>query len=290
MVIGDYMMKFNPTSYKLTRADILSLFKKYEAMISLGDDVDKWAINQCKDEIRSLHYNELLILQSSIEIWNKLMSDSDLNFRRFILAKVNNLTPSNIKDELAITNGAVSNLFNKATVPKWPRPYQLSILMNHPWQLVNKVYPDPISYEEWPEYLQGGIPKQTSILELFDERSNVKSISGYIITDPALLFPDESGPITGRWVTTYLEYDYFEFHVTKEPIVDMPLQTEIQKLFPQAEYIYTTVLPYKPKKRAIWIIIPKNKKVGSYYGMLHEFRRYRKGTEFHSLKPDNDPF
>jgi hypothetical protein len=289
MVIGDYMMKFNPTSYKLTRSDILSLFKKYDAMTSLGD-VDKWAINQCKSELLSLHYNELLILQSSLEHWNKLMSDHDLNFRRFILAKVYNLTRSHIVDELSITDGAVSNLFNNATLPKWPRPYQLSILMNHPWQLVNKVNPDPLSYRESPEYFQGDVSKQISVMKLRDERSNVKSICGYVITDPASLFLNEYEPITGRWVTTYQEYDYFEFHVTKEPIVDRPLQSEIQKLFPQAEYIYTTFLPYKPLKRAVWIIIPKNKNLGSYYGMLHEFKRYRKETVFHSLRQDDDPF
>lgn len=283
MVIGDDDMIFSPTSYKMTRADTLRLYENYEQTIAL-QGVDDWQLFQTKNELLFLNYNELLIIQSSFEYWNKLMNDSDLNFRRSLLTKLYNLMRSDIMEELGITEGAASNLFNNATFPKWPRPFKLSILLNHPWQLVNKVIPDPFSYGESPEYFEKGVSKQISLVQLSDERTKVKSINGYVILDSYSLFQHEPTPITGRWVTTYPEFDYFEFHLNQEPLVDKVLRKQILRLFPQAKYIITTFLPCKPAKRALWTIIPKNEALGSYQGMLHELKEYRDQTEFHILR------
>lgn len=221
MVIGGDPMSFNQESYELTRSDVLIKVNDYlEELRHNNENILSFEMSVKSEEILNLKYNELLILQSSIEQWERLMNDSELKFRRMLCAKLYNLTGSDISIEFGRTSGAISNLFNKDTLPKWPRPFQLTVLFNHPWQLINKINPDKYSYPESPEYFHNYVADRIELKDLGDERAKVKSIRGYVIINAGEIFPQESEAITGRWVITYKEFDYFEFHLNHEPLID----------------------------------------------------------------------
>jgi hypothetical protein len=212
------------------------------------------------------------------------MNDPLLSFRRRLCTRLFNLSGTKIGIELNRSSGAISNLFEDDTLPQWPRPFQLSVLFDHPWQLVNKTNPDEYSFFESPEFFEDGVANRIEIWSLMDDLSKVKSIRGYVITNPGEMFSDKSSPITGRWVSTYPEFDYFEFHLNSEPLIDNKFRKGILEIFPTAKYVLTTYRPFKPvHKRSLWVIIPKNKSLGSYQGMLHELKEHREKTEFHSL-------
>lgn len=277
-------MTFNRESYKMTRKDTLQVFKDYIEVITHKESID-WDVVKKKEALLALSHNELLIIQSSSKRWEQLLNNSDVNFRRAICAKLFNLERVDIMRELNLSDGAVSNLFNKATMPVWPRPFQLSVLLDHPWQLINKENPVPYSYSESPEYFNEGVSKHVHLKDLSNERFNVRSIYGYVILNPQELFQQESRPIAGRWVTTYPEFDYFEFHLNYEPLIDKVIRKGILELFPQAKHMITTFRPFKPTgKRSIWIIIPKKQDIGSYQGIIHELKEYRDDTEYHLLQ------
>lgn len=282
--MGDEHMTFSPLMYKINRDEIIEHYKSYFTIRSSDNALDS-ELAEARNLILGLWHYELLILQSSKEQWEELMNDPSLKFRRELSTKSHKLQRYDIMQSLNLTSGAVSNLFNESTLPKWPRPFQLSVLLNHPWQLVNYDLPDPYSYSESPEYFDDKVSKKIQLKQLFDEISNVSSISGYVITDAFELFHQESGAVTGRWVTTYQEFDYFEFHLNYEPLVDKVLRESVLKLFPQAKYMITTFRPFKSlDKRSIWVIIPKNETLPSFEGMLHELKEYRDRTEFHTFK------
>lgn len=284
MVSGDDYMKLNPIMYKINRNEVHENYNIYLIETQKIEPV-KSAVVKARNKILNLWHYELLILQSSKEHWEKLMKDPSLNFRRELCANLYRLERTNIMEELDLSSGAVSNLFNESTNPKWPRPFQLSVLFEHPWQLVNYEIPDPYSYSESPEYFEERVSKKIHLNDLANERSKVLSIRGYVIINAPELFQEESTALTGRWVTTYPEFDYFEFHLNYEPIIDKLLREALLKLFPMAKYLFTTYRPFKPlSKRALWVIIPKNESLPSYEGMLHELKEYRENTEYHRLK------
>jgi hypothetical protein len=283
MVNGDDPMNFSPAGYNLNRSEA---FKKYNDYLNTleGTHTDSELIN-AREEILKLYYYELLILQSSIKIWEKLMNDPDLNFRRQLCAKIYNLKYSHFVEALDLSDGAISNIFRKSTLPEEPRSSLLSVMMNHPWQLINRKEPNPYSYSNDSEYFEKGVSKQVELSELSDEISEAKSICGYIITDAQTLFQHESALVVGRWVSSYPEFDYFEFYLNYEPLIDKVLRVAVLKLFPKAKYLITTYRPFKPLgKRAMWVIFPKDESLPTYYGILHELREYRDNTEFHNLK------
>lgn len=282
MVNGDDQMTFNPESYKLNRKAVIPVVENYFNKLA-DTNLSNAKLLEIQETVLELNYHELLIIQSSIECWEKLMYDPDVNFRRMLCLKLFNLKQVNIMQELGISDGAASNLFNKATMPDMPRPFQLSILFNHPYQLINLKNPVKDSFRESPEYFYHGVSKSIGIKELPAERTNVTSIRGYVITDPQVLFNKESDRISGRWVTTYHEFDYFEFHLNNEPLIDKELRKRICELFPQAKHLVTTFLPFKRNFRSLWVIIPKGKSRNSYIGILHELKVYRDQTECHSL-------
>ncbi|XEC95679.1 hypothetical protein AB6A23_03645 [Paenibacillus tarimensis] len=267
MVIGDNQMTFNRRNYKLNRDDVIQLYSEY--LKETQNNAVDWNLVRAREEILKLDHNELLILQSSVEHWEKLMGDRDLNFRRELCAKLYNLERTNFMAELNLSEGAVSNLFNKFTMPVMPRPFQLSVLLNHPWQLINKTDPDPYSFAESPEYFNEGVSKRIHLEDLADEQPNVRSICEYVIVDAQNLFQEESAAVTGRWVTTYPEFDYFEFHLSYEPLIDKMLRASILYYFPLARYLITTYRPFKPSfKRSVWVIIPKLFQVTDIEGSL----------------------
>jgi hypothetical protein len=284
MVIGDDNMAFDPVLYKTNRSEVHDYYNKYMNTIQGVNPVNSEVVI-ARNKILDLCHYELLILQSCKEQWETLMNNICLNSRRELCAKLQNLERAHISKVTGLTSGAVSNLFNSSTLPKWPRPFHLGVLFNHPWQLVNYKVPDPMSYFESPEYLEAKVTKKVSIRDLMIERNTVSSISGYVVMDSTDLFKKESKPAVGRWVTTYPEFDYFEFHLDDEPLIDRALRETVLKLFPLASYIITTFRPFKPiHKRALWVIIPKNENLPSYNGMLHELKQYRELTEYHKLK------
>ncbi|MFC6232562.1 hypothetical protein ACFQI7_32790 [Paenibacillus allorhizosphaerae] len=277
-------MTFNQASYKMNRDETFRLYNSYLDSIQ-NKNTKESELVKARVEILNLYYYELLILQSSITHWETLLSDPDLNFRRKLCLKLYNLKQVDVEAFLDLSDGAVSNLFNKSSMPVWPRPFQLSVLFNHPWQLINNLDPDPNSYRESPEYFHAGVSERIHLQSLSEERSKVKTVRGYVITDSQELFPGESGPVTGRWVTTYPEFDYFEFHLNYEPMVHKGLREAILHYFPAAKHLITTYRPFKPlNKRSVWAIIPKNEVLPSYLGMVHELKEYRENTEYHSLK------
>lgn len=277
-------MTFDPVMYKTNRSSIHERYATYESASQLYHNQDSMVV-RAKVKLLENWYYELLILQSTQKRWEMLMSDPSLNFRRQLCARLYNLQRVIFEKELKLTSGAVSNLFNGSTMPKWPRPFKLSVLFDHPWQLINYDSPDPYSFQESPEYFEENVSKKISLYGLSNERIEVSSICGYVIVDAPKLFPQESSAISGRWVTTYPEFDYFEFHLNSEPLVDNVLRAELLKFFPLAEDVITTYRPFKPSaKRSLWVIIPKNKTLPSYKGMMHELKVYREHTEFHALK------
>ncbi|SDO87544.1 hypothetical protein SAMN04487897_12533 [Paenibacillus sp. yr247] len=277
-------MTFDPVMYKTNRS---AVYEHYNVYLSESQNFNsiQSVLVESRNKILSLWHYELLILQSSIEQWQTLMNDPSLNFRRGLCAKLLKLERAAIMDELDLSNGAVSNLFNESTKPNWPRPFQLSVLFEHPWQLVNYESPDPYSYLESPEYFEERVSKKMYLQDLVNERSKVTSIRGYVILDAPKLFLQESNAVTGRWVTTYPEFDYFEFHLNSEPLVNNVLRKGLQELFPLAKHVITTYRPFKPlTKRSLWVIVPKNENLPSYAGMLHELKEYREHTEYHRLR------
>ncbi|MFC5531001.1 hypothetical protein [Cohnella yongneupensis] len=211
------------------------------------------------------------------------MSESSLHFRRALCAATYNIKQNEIAKKLDITEAAVSKLFNGFNMPKWPKPFSLSILLDHPWQLVNMIKPDMDSFKQNPEYFIPGVSKQAQLNELAQERDKTKSICGFKLLNPQLLFNQEE-TITGRWVTTYPELDYFEFHLTYDPLVDHVLRKKVVTLFPEARYIVKTFRPCRPKHdRAFRVIFPKNQPSLSYVGMIHELKNFRDETECHEL-------
>lgn len=276
-------MTIGQEDYSAYRSSPVQIIKEYLDAVKLAD-VRQSELTSRKAKILDLDYRDLLIAQSSTERWEKMMNDPDIYFRRALCKKAYRLTDTDIMRALSLSSGAANNLFHLSDMPKWPRPLQLGVLFNHPWQLVNKKDPDEYSYSEATEYYYSGVAKRIHIKNLGYERPSVMSIAGYVITDPQELFPQECSPVTGRWVTTFPEMDYFEIHLNHEPLMDKVTQKRILNVFPIANDVITTYLPFRPKKRSLWIITPKKGRMNEYFGILNELTEYRDKTVHHSLK------
>ncbi|NGM83951.1 hypothetical protein G5B47_16150 [Paenibacillus sp. 7124] len=279
-------MTFDPIMYKTNRSEVHQALNEYLNALKMDSENPRLGLLvKARLKVLGLCHYELLILQSSIEHWKILMSDPSLTFRRELCAKLYKLKNTDIMNELELSSGAVSNLLKKSTLPIWPRPFKLTVLFGHPWQLINYESPDPNSLPESPEYFEEGVSQHVHLKELAKKRSEVSSIRGYVIADALELFKQESTAVTGRWVTTYPEFDYFDFHLNHEPLIDNVLRGALKELFPLAKHVITTYRPFKPEsKRALWVIVPKDETLPSYAGMLHELKEYRERTEYHRLK------
>ncbi|MEI2400107.1 hypothetical protein [Paenibacillus phytohabitans] len=238
-------------------------------------------LKSIKRKLCRLDYMDVLALQNSIELWHLLMNDPDLYFRRTLCRKLFNLSEPDVAEALgysAIRAGAAHNLFNSSGMPHWPRPFKLSILLNHPWQLVNKIAPEEFSYSSPSEYFDPEVTKKIYIKDLFREKTQVRSIAGFVILNPQELLPLELPPLTGRWVTTYPEMDYFEFHLNHEPILDKAFKKRILSVFPFAKDAITTYVPFRSKMRSLWIMMPKVGREQDYNGLITEFKGFRDAT------------
>lgn len=233
-----------------------------------------------RKKIISLNYREILILQSSEKRWFLLMSDPNIYFKRKLCAGLYNLVARNIAENIGVKTTAAHNLLNNTNGPKTlMRSYRLAIMFNHPWQLVIEKNPVKLTYREYAEYLLDGVAKGIIIKEIYKEKENVDTISGYVIFNPNTLFEQEISPITGRWVTTYPEMDYFEFHLSHEPILHKKAINQILDAFPNTSTILTTYTPFRPEKRSLWVLIPKSDKfMSDYNNIIRELRDHRDRT------------
>lgn len=244
-------------------------------------------LKSTKRKLCRLDYVDVLALQNSFELWHALMNDPDLYFRRTLCRKLFNLSEPDVAEALgysATRAGAAHNLFNSSGMPHWPRPFKLSILLNHPWQLVNKNDPEEFSYSSPAEYFDPGVAKKIHIKDLSKERAQVKSIAGFVILNPQEVFSLETPPVTGRWVTTYPEMDYFEFHLHHEPVMDKALQKRILNVFPFANDVITTYVPFRSNMRSLWIMMPKAGREQDYKGLITEFKGFRDATVHYQLR------
>lgn len=275
-------MQFNEVEYREARKTPLYKVEEYLAVIEVRQTMSTQnykLINKLKRSIKEeFNYRDLLIIQSSPIFWERLMQDPDFHFRRFICKKMNNLTEAHLMEALNYSSGAANQLFHKTGIPDLTRAYSLGVVFGHPWQIVNKKDPDEFSYTAFSEYFFDGVAKRIRIKEVGMERSKVTSISGYVITDPKELFPLEPAPVTGRWVTTYREMDYFEFHLLYEPLIDREARKRILNVFPEAHDIMTTHIPFRPGHRALWVMFQKDGKTNEYAAILKELTDYRKGS------------
>ncbi|MGO4548093.1 hypothetical protein AB4Z29_25230 [Paenibacillus sp. 2TAB23] len=275
-------MEFNQNNYKTNRTAVHDVYKKYLKLMQ-SPHSNRHILAEAREDILSLPYYELLIMQSSLVRWETLMNDPNLYFRRALCAATYNIKQNDIAIELGISEAAVSRFFNEDKMPKYPKPFLISVLLDQPWQLINMKTPDFDSFKSSPEYFYPGLLKQVDIKEINKEREKTRSISGFKILNPQVLFHQETDAIAGRWVTTYPELDYLEFHLAYDPLVDHVLRDAVASRFPQAKYILKTFRPFKPNyNRVFRLIFPKNESLFSYPGMIHELK-YRDKTELHVL-------
>jgi hypothetical protein len=291
MVGGDAMNTTNKYA-GVYQSHVRSLVDEYIAAMHKLESARDVKILQTKlksvrRKFGRLDYTDVLVLQNSSELWHLLMNDPDLYFRRTLCKKLFNLSEPDVAEALkysATSAGAAHNLFNSSGMPSWPRPYKLAILLNHPWQLVNQEDPEAFSYSEHAEYFDPRVAKKIHIMELCNERTLVRSIAGYVILNPQELFPLEMPPVTGRWVTTYPEMDYFEFHLHHEPVLDKATQKRILNVFPLAIDAITTYVPFRSNMRSLWIMMPKVGRKQDYKGLITEFREFRDATVHYPLR------
>ena len=256
----------------------LNIKKELDKEVNI-EERNRKQLHALKNKIKKLPYQDLLIIQSSNVLWEELMHNSDFHFRRFICKRIANLTEIHLMEALNYSSsGAANQLFNITNIPDLPRAFQLGVLFGHPWQIVNKKDPDELSYSSFSEYFYHGVAKRINIRTLGNEQSNVSGIAGYVITDPQELFRQEFAPITGRWVTTYHEMDYFEFHLSSEPFLDKETRMRILDVFPEAKDIIRTYIPFRPDFKALWIMIPKPGKEIEYNRIRKELVEYRYET------------
>ncbi|MGE7057262.1 hypothetical protein ACQKI4_32435, partial [Paenibacillus glucanolyticus] len=93
---------------------------------------------------------------------------------------------------------------------------------------------------------------------------------------------EQAGPLTtGRWVTTYPELDYFEFHLPNEPVLHKAKRKDILNAFPFATHLMTTYTRFR-SERSLWVMGPKPGKQQEYQQILMELE-FRDQTIVHEI-------
>ena len=82
---------------------------------------------------------------------------------------------------------------------------------------------------------------------------------------------------TGRWVTTYPEMEYFEFHLPTSPLF---IKRDIRNAFPFATHLVTTYTI--PIGRSLWVMGPKPGRHQKYQQILMEIDSWDL-AEFHEI-------
>jgi hypothetical protein len=231
--------------------------------------------------IKELSTNELLMAQHSKEIWEAFLKTKDLFFKRVVCAKLHHLSERNIGEVLGVSSKAAHDLLTNVSVPKdHLRIFKLAITLNIPWQVIFEKKPIEITFHNYMEYYVNGTAKWMNIEDINQERYDTQGISGYVIQSPSSIFEEEASYITGRWVRSHPEFDYFEFHLSQNPIVDRDLIQKILNIFPLAKTIITTYTPLRPRTRSLWVIHERVEKLNGYKWIVSELN-HRSQTIIH---------
>lgn len=227
--------------------------------------------------MKALKYKDMLILQSNRSLWEQLLTDPDPIFRRQLCTQAYKITQKQISHNVSGSTKTGFSLINYTLRPDHLITFILAIMFNVPWQIIVEKEPVEHSFNEYTEYYLDGSAKRISIEALYEEKDRIRrNITGYVITDAQRLL-EQAGPLTtGRWVTTYPEMDYFEFHLSSEPVLHKAKIKEILNAFPFATHLVTTYTPFR-SERSLWVMGPKPGKHQEYQQILMELE-YRELT------------
>ncbi|MGG1597809.1 hypothetical protein [Paenibacillus naphthalenovorans] len=219
--------------------------------------------------LKTANFSLLFRVQMKQKLWEDLLSFPDVFFRRLVCANAYNLSEKMISEAIGISTGSAHNLLNNSREPSYNIIHTFAVMVNVPWQLLIEERPVEKSYSAPTEYFYNGSAEEKQIEELLEERSKVSSIKGYQILNPEYLFDREPEQVTGRWVRSLAEMEYFEFHLDREPVLHKQKIEEIFKLFPFATHLVTTYTPFRQNKRSLWVLGPKPGKEKKYQDLLY---------------------
>ncbi|MGG6311882.1 hypothetical protein [Paenibacillus macerans] len=239
--------------------------RKAQELLNTTDNIRK---AECRSYILSANYRLLFRIQNNKTLWEQLLMYPDVFFRRQLYAKWFSLSQQMIQKGTGIASGSVHSLLNSSRQPPLSLIHTYAVMCNVPWQTIVEEKPNEESFSVPTEYWFNGASVDKGIEELNAERNQVRSIRGYWIRDPHPLFEGENSPITARWVNSYLEMEYFEFHLNHEPSLYPQKRNIIQNMFPFATHLVTTYTPLRPHKRSFWILGPKPNKRTAYEELL----------------------
>ncbi|MDH6374898.1 hypothetical protein M2444_006762 [Paenibacillus sp. PastF-3] len=254
--------------------------RKAQELLNTTDNKSR---SECRSYILDANYRLLFRIQIYKSLWEQLLLYPDIFFRRQLYAKSFGLSQQMIKEEIGVASGTAHNLLNATQEPPLSVVHSYAVMCNVPWQTIVEENPDKKYFSTPTEYWFNGASVEKRIDELNEERNQVQSIRGYWIIDPLSLFEGENRPITARWVRSYPEIEYLEFHLNHEPPLYPQKRTNIKKMFPFATHLVTTYTPLQPlHKRSFWIVGPKQKKQTAYEELLKVIEK-RQYTDVTSL-------
>lgn len=222
----------------------------------------------CRTYILNANYRLLFRVQIYQSLWEQLLLYPDVFFRRQLSANCFGLSQHMIREGTGFAAGTVHNLLNTSHQPPLNLIHTYAVMCNVPWQTLVEQKPEEKSFTSPTEYWFNGVSVEKRIDELNAERGQIRSIRGYWISDPLPLFEGEISPITARWVNSYSEMEYFEFHLNHEPALYPQKRKIIQKMFPFATHLVTTYTPLRPHKRSFWILGPKPNKQTAFAELI----------------------
>ncbi len=238
---------------------------------------------KCRNYILNANYRDLFRIQIYKSLWEQLVLYPDVFFRRQLFANSLGLSKQMIREVTGVASGTVHNLLNTSQQPPLSVVHTYAVMCNVPWQTIVEQNPNKKYFSTPTEYWFNGASVEKRIDELNEERLQVGSIRGYWINDPLLLFEGENSPITARWVRSYSEMEYLEFHLNHEPTLYPQKRDMIRKMFPFATHLVTTYRPLQPiYKRSFLVMGPKPKKQSSFEELLDVFKT-RQFTDVSSL-------
>ncbi|MNO15648.1 hypothetical protein D3C76_53170 [compost metagenome] len=250
--------------YSLYRAEPIHKAQKY---ISSEDSTKK---GELKRYLKSLKYTDLLAIQSNRKLWEKLLLDRDPLFRRQLCYHAYKITQEQIAQNISGSTKTGFALINETLKPDYLNTFVLAVMFNVPWQIIIEKKPVEYSFNQYTEYYLDGSAKKISVESLYEEKDRVgRNIVGYLIKDAQRLIEQAEPLTTGRWVTTYPELDYFEFHFPNEPVLHKAKRKEILSAFPFATHLITNYTPFR-SGRSLWVMGPKPGKHHDYQQILTE--------------------
>jgi hypothetical protein len=253
---------------------------KARELLSTTDIIRKM---ECRTYILNANYRLIFRIQIHKSLWEQLILYPDVFFRRQLYANSLGLSQQMIREVTGVAAGTVHNLLNTSQQPPLSVIHTYAVMCNVPWQTIVEQNPDKKYFSTSTEYWFNGASVEKRIDELNEERNQVRSIRGYWISDPLPLFEGENSPITARWVKSYPEMEYLEFHLNHEPSLYPQKRTIIKEMFPFATHLVTTYTPLQAlHKRSFWILGPKPKKQTAFEELLKVIEE-RQFTDVSSL-------